>query len=255
MHGFQLWANLPSSLKMTAPRYQDVKGKDIPEIMDDDGTIVKVIVGSFWGKTGPVDGIAADPQYLDIYVPPNRRKTFKVDTYRRAFAYVFEGKGSFRDAAAPKGVLLEKELRGQEVNIRDMSGDRTLVQFGTGDEVTVTAGPDGIRVNAVAPGPFPTESAWEKLNPIPEASMGATQADAIPMRRFGRMDELRNLMTFLMADGSEFITGQTIGIDGGHHLAAPSTFADLSALTDDQWRRAAEAIRASAAKEKAQRTV
>ena len=160
MHGFQLWANLPSSLKMTAPRYQDVKGKDIPEIMDDDGTVVKVIVGSFWGKTGPVDGIAADPQYLDIYVPPNRKKTFKVDTYRRAFAYVFEGKGSFRDASNPTGVLLEKEVRGQEVNIRDMSGDRTIIRFGTGDEVTVTAGPDGIRFLLISGAPIQEPVAW-----------------------------------------------------------------------------------------------
>ena len=160
MHGFQLWANLPSSLKMTAPRYQDVKGKDIPEIMDDDGTVVKVIVGSFWGKTGPVDGIAAEPQYLDIYETPNRKKTFKVDTYRRAFAYVFEGRGNFRDAAPPKGVLLEKEVRGQEVNIRDMSGDRTLIQFGTGDEVTVTAGPDGIRFLLISGAPIQEPVAW-----------------------------------------------------------------------------------------------
>lgn len=160
MHGFQLWANLPSSLKMTAPRYQDVKGKDIPEIMDDDGTVVKVIVGSFWGKTGPVDGIAADPQYLDIYVPPGRRKTFKVDTYRRAFAYVFEGKGSFRDASNPTGVLLEKELRGQEVNIRDMSGDRTIIRFGSGDEVTVQAGPDGIRFLLISGAPIQEPVAW-----------------------------------------------------------------------------------------------
>jgi quercetin 2,3-dioxygenase len=160
MHGFQLWANLPASLKMTAPRYQDVKGKDIPEIMDDDGTVVKVIVGSFWGKTGPVDGIAADPQYLDIYVPPNRKKTFKVDTYRRAFAYVFDGKASFRDASAPTGVLLEKEVRGQEVNIRDMSGDRTVVRFGTGDEVTVTAGPDGVRFLLISGAPIQEPVAW-----------------------------------------------------------------------------------------------
>ena len=86
MHGFQLWANLPGHLKMTQPRYQDVKSGEIPEITDDDGTRVRVIVGSFWGRTGPVDGIAADPQYLDIFVPAGRRKTFRVDTYRRAFA-------------------------------------------------------------------------------------------------------------------------------------------------------------------------
>ncbi len=154
MHGFQLWANLPGSLKMTAPRYQDVKGTDIPQITDDDGTIVKVIVGSFWGQTGPVDGIAADPQYLDIFVPAGLRKTFRIDTYRRAFAYVFEGAGTFRDAASPKGVLLEKEVMGQEVNIRDMSGDRTLVQFGTGDEVSVQAGPKGIRFLLISGAPI-----------------------------------------------------------------------------------------------------
>jgi redox-sensitive bicupin YhaK (pirin superfamily) len=160
MHGFQLWANLPGHLKMTAPRYQDVKGNDIPEIMDDDGTVVKVIVGSFWGKTGPVDGIAADPQYLDIYVPPGKRKVFKVDTYRHAFAYVYEGRGNFRDASRPRGVLLEKEVQGQEVNIRDMSGNRTLIEFGTGDEVTVQAGDDGVRFLLISGAPLQEPVAW-----------------------------------------------------------------------------------------------
>lgn len=160
MHGFQLWANLPSSLKMTAPRYQDVKSKDIPIITDDDGTQVKVIVGSFWGKTGPVDGIAADPQYLDIKVPAGVRKMFKIDTYRRAFAYVFQGAGAFADASAPQGVLLEKEVMGQEVNIRDMSGNRTLIRFGTGDEVTVQAGPEGIRFLLISGAPIEEPVAW-----------------------------------------------------------------------------------------------
>ena len=66
MHGFQLWANLPSSLKMTAPRYQDVKGADVTEVVDDDETKVRVVCGSFWGKRGPVEGIAADPTYIDV---------------------------------------------------------------------------------------------------------------------------------------------------------------------------------------------
>jgi redox-sensitive bicupin YhaK (pirin superfamily) len=160
MHGFQLWGNLPSSLKMTAPRYQDVRGTEIPEVIDDDGTRVKVIVGEFWGKTGPVDGIAADPQYLDVFVPAGLRKTFRIDTYRRAFAYVFDGAGSFADAANPQGVRLEKEVMGQEVNIRDMSGDRTLVRFGTGDEVTVTAGPRGIRFLLISGAPIEEPVAW-----------------------------------------------------------------------------------------------
>lgn len=160
MHGFQLWANLPGSLKMTAPRYQDVKGTDIPEVINDDGTKVRIIVGSFWGKRGPVDGIAADPQYLDISVPPGVRKTFKVDTYRRAFAYVFAGSGYFADASAPTGVLLEKEVMGQEVNIRDLSGDRTLIRFGTGDEVTVQAGASGIRFLLISGAPLQEPVAW-----------------------------------------------------------------------------------------------
>ncbi len=160
MHGFQLWANLPRDLKMTPPRYQDVRGTEVPEIMDDDGTIVKVVVGNFWGKTGPVDGIAADPQFLDVYVPPERRKTFKVDTWRHAFAYVFEGAGNFRDAATPRGVLLEKELRDMEVNIRDLSGNRTLIEFGKGNEVTVQAGPDGIRFLLISGAPIQEPVAW-----------------------------------------------------------------------------------------------
>jgi redox-sensitive bicupin YhaK (pirin superfamily) len=160
MHGFQLWANLPASLKMTAPRYQDIEGKDIPEIIDDDGTQVRIIIGEFWGKRGPVDGIAADPQYLDIFVPAGVRKTFKVDTYRHAFAYVFDGAGRVDDAAPPKGVLLEKELLGEELNIRDLSGDRTLIQFGTGDEVTVQAGPDGIRFLLISGAPLNEPIAW-----------------------------------------------------------------------------------------------
>ena len=160
MHGFQLWANLPSELKMTDPRYQDVSGTEIPNILEDDGTIVKVIVGSFWGKTGPVDGIAAEPQYLDIYVPPGVKKTFPVDTYRKTFAYIFDGSGTFRDASKPYGVRVEKEVAGEEINIRDMSGNRTLVQFDSGDEITVQAGPQGMRFLLVSGAPIEEPVAW-----------------------------------------------------------------------------------------------
>ena len=160
MHGFQLWGNLPSAQKMTAPRYQDMKSSDIPVVTDDDGTRVKVITGEFWGKRGPVDGIAADPQYLDVFVPAGVKKTFKIDTYRRAFAYVFQGAGAFADASSPSGVLLEKEVGGEEVNIRDMSGDRTLIRFGTGDEVTVQAGEEGVRFLLISGAPIEEPVAW-----------------------------------------------------------------------------------------------
>jgi len=160
MHGFQLWANLPSSLKMTAPRYQDIAGSDIPDIIDDDGTKVKIITGRFWGKNGPVDGVAADPMYLDVSIPPNTKKVLPIDTYAQTFAYIFAGQGSFRDASAPQGVRVEKEVAGTELNIRDMTGNRTLVRFDTGDEISVQSGPEGMRFLLISGQPLQEPVAW-----------------------------------------------------------------------------------------------
>ncbi len=120
--------------------------------------------------------------------------------------------------------------------------------------LAVEWGRHNIRVNAVAPGPFPTESAWEKLAPIPKANVGAASSDEVPMGRFGRMPELCNLLTFLQSDGCEYLTGQNIAIDGGHHLAAPSTFAALGRLTPEDWAEAKASVRAKAAVEKSQRS-
>ena len=119
--------------------------------------------------------------------------------------------------------------------------------------LAVEWGQHNIRVNEVAPGPFPTESAWEKLAPIPKANVGAASKDEVPMQRFGKMHELCNLLTFLQADGCEYITGQNIAIDGGHHLAAPSTFAALGRLTPEDWAEAKAIVRGRAEQEKAQR--
>src|SRR5499433_3511395 len=132
MHGFQLWANLPSSLKMTAPRYQDIPAGAIPEIVDDDGTRVRVICGEFWGKRGPVEGVAADPRYLDVFVPAGRRKKLKVETERHAFAYIFEGDGRFAYASFTYGVPTEKQVDGEEILVREAVGDRSLVLFDSG---------------------------------------------------------------------------------------------------------------------------
>ncbi|MEM7301673.1 MAG: pirin family protein [Pseudomonadota bacterium] len=160
MHGFQLWANLPSDLKMTEPRYQDVSSDAVTEVIDDDGTVVRVLCGSFWGKTGPVEGIAADPVYLDISVPPGVKKTFPVDTYRNAFAYIFAGSGAFVDASKPFGILTEKEIAGEEILIRDQSGNRTLVLFSSGDEITVQAGEEGVRFLLISGRPIAEPVAW-----------------------------------------------------------------------------------------------
>jgi redox-sensitive bicupin YhaK (pirin superfamily) len=159
MHGFQLWANLPASLKMTAPRYQDIGAGAIPEVTDDDGTRVRVICGSFWGKTGPVEGVAADPRYVDVWVPPGARKTLPVEASRHAFAYVFEGSGTFRDASAPRGVITEWVGNGGEA-ARDEAGNRSLVLFDSGDEITVQAGDAGIRFLLVSGRPLEEPVAW-----------------------------------------------------------------------------------------------
>ena len=160
MHGFQLWANLPSSLKMTTPRYQDIPSAEVPEITDDDGTIVRVVCGDFWGKTGPVDGIAAEPRYLDISVPPCKRKVLPVETYRNAFAYIFEGSGSFMSASEPFGVLTEKEGDRGEYLARERTGNRSLVLFDSGDEVVVEAGGQGVRFLLISGRPLQEPVAW-----------------------------------------------------------------------------------------------
>ena len=159
MHGFQLWANLPASLKMMAPRYQEVKSADIPEIKDDDGTQVRVVCGSFWGTKGPVDGIAADPMYLDVSVPPRRRKTLPVETTRQAFAYVFAGSGKFCNSSGPLAVPTEG-VGWADTTLPREADNRSLVLFDRGDELTVQAGEDGIRFLLVSGEPLKEPVAW-----------------------------------------------------------------------------------------------
>ena len=159
MHGFQLWANLPASLKMTAPRYQDVSSKDIPEVQDDDGTMVRVVCGNFWGKKGPVEGVAADPRYLDVSVPPHQRKRLQVETSNHAFAYVFAGSGTFRDASEPRDVRTDFVGTPAATGAPEV-GNRQLVLFDRGDEIVVQAGEAGIRFLLVSGKPIEEPVAW-----------------------------------------------------------------------------------------------
>ncbi len=159
MHGFQLWANLPSSLKMTPPRYQEVKAVEIPLITDDDGTSVRVVSGSFWGAKGPVDGIAADPVYLDVSVPPGKRKTLPVETKHHAFAYVFAGSGKFCNASGPLAVPTES-VGWADTTPPAEADNRSLILFDRGDEVTVQAGAEGIRFLLISGKPLEEPVAW-----------------------------------------------------------------------------------------------
>jgi quercetin 2,3-dioxygenase len=159
MHGFQLWANLPSSLKMTNPRYQDIPAAAIPEIVEDDGSAIRVVSGVYGGHRGPVDGIAADPSYLDVSIPPNQRKRLKVETTSNAFAYVFSGSGTFRDASDPRPVLTESTEQPDAPPVYSIA-DHSLVLFDRGDEILVHAGPQGMRFLLVSGRPIQEPVAW-----------------------------------------------------------------------------------------------
>ncbi|TVQ18647.1 MAG: pirin family protein [Spirochaetaceae bacterium] len=159
MHGFQLWANLPRALKMTDPRYQDVPATEVPERHEDDGTTFRVLCGEYGGISGPVDGIAAAPRYMDITVPAGRTKTFRMDVESRAFAYVFEGSGTFRGASDPQPVPYEVE--DDVIALKPVDVDnRSLVIFDAGDEVRVTAAEDGLRFLLVSGRPIREPVAW-----------------------------------------------------------------------------------------------
>jgi redox-sensitive bicupin YhaK (pirin superfamily) len=141
MHGFQLWANLPASLKMTVPRYQEVLAANIPEIKEKSGSSIRIICGSYGGITGPVSSIAADPLYLDIMIPSGHEKEIRIPADRNVFAYVFAGSGRFSGTAAAE--------------------NRTLIVFDHGEETVVQAGKEGVRFLLVAGKPLREPVAWQ----------------------------------------------------------------------------------------------
>jgi redox-sensitive bicupin YhaK (pirin superfamily) len=120
---------------------------------------VRVVCGEFWGKKGPVEGVAANPSYLDVSVPPGQRKRLKVETTSNAFAYVFAGSGTFRDAADPRAVLTEQVANPDAPPRYDVS-NHSLVLFDRGDEIVVQAGDEGIRFLLVSGKPIEEPVAW-----------------------------------------------------------------------------------------------
>ena len=156
MHGFQLWANLPSRLKMTKPRYQEVKAAEIPVVTEDDGTQVRVVTGTYGSTRGPVDEIAAQPVYLDVTVPAGKRVRIPVETTRNAFAYVFAGAGRFAGASAPQAPPGPGDFP-----VENEAGNRSLVLFDRGDEVVVQAHDEGMRFLLVSGQPLEEPVAWQ----------------------------------------------------------------------------------------------
>lgn len=159
MHGFQLWANLPAALKMTPPRYQEVTTADIP-IVNEEGVQVRVICGEFGNAVGPIEGVAADPSYLDVSVSPGQRATLPVAVDHHVFAYVFAGSGKFCNVSEPLDVPTES-LHWSDTVPSAEADNRTLVLFGEGDGIEVRAGDEeGIRFLLIAGRPLDEPVAW-----------------------------------------------------------------------------------------------
>ena len=159
MHGFQLWANLPASLKMTAPRYQEVKAPEIPDITDDDGTRCASFAAVSGARKAPWTASPPSPVYLDVSVPPGRRKKLPVETTRHAFAYVFGG-GESSATLAALWRYLRNPWVGSTPTPPTEADNRSLVLFDNGDEVEVEAGEDGIRFLLVSGKPLEEPVAW-----------------------------------------------------------------------------------------------
>jgi redox-sensitive bicupin YhaK (pirin superfamily) len=134
-------------------------------VTDDDGTTVRIIAGEFWGRRGPVEGIAASPQYLDITVPAGIERTIPVARSQNVFAYVFAGGGAFRDASEPRAVATDVVTPGgllddDRVRYGTDVANRSLTVFDAGDEIRVRAGEHGIRFLLVSGAPIKEPIAW-----------------------------------------------------------------------------------------------
>ncbi len=159
MYGFQLWANLPRSHKMMDPRYRDIRSEQIPEVVMENGTKIKIICGKVADKEGPVRDIITDPEYLDITVPAGSEFVLSTKLGHTVFAYVIEGKAYFCKEKKP----FSYEMQG--VNYFDMQADpfvsnRTIVLFDNGEEIVVSTESDPVRFLLVSGKPIGQPVAW-----------------------------------------------------------------------------------------------
>ncbi len=148
MGGFQLWANLPASQKMTQPRYRDVKSDQIPEVTLENGATVRIICGEAYGTQGPVQEVFIDPAYLDIHIPAGQVVTHPTPKGHTVFAYVIEGKGFFGENVESKG------------NDAEIVDNGTLVLFQDGDELSIRTSSEAVRFLLISGRPLREPVAW-----------------------------------------------------------------------------------------------
>ncbi len=263
MHGANIYVcgRRESVLKETAQIIKEKTGSETGILTCDlrDPEMIEAMMDKIWAD-GPLDGLVNNAAANFIAptkdISPRGYKAIQSTVMDGSFYCTLEcGKRWIKEGI--KGTVLSNLVTWVwtgSAYVVPASMAKSAINNMT-QSLAVEWGGYGIRLNAIAPGPFPTEGAWEKLNPIEGASVGATQSDQIPMRRYGKMEELQNLVVFLMSDACEFLTGQTIAIDGGHHLAAPSTFADLAKLSEQEWAEAKEKIKSASERDKKMRSV
>lgn len=264
-HGAEvhLWGRRESVLKEAAEEINaDYAGKAKYQTVDiRDSSKVDEAMEQIWREFGPLTGVLNNA--AGNFIAPT--KTLSPRGYEAIVGTVMNGAFFTTQAAGKRWI--ESGLKGSVVSMLVTwvrTGSAFVVPSAMGKaaveamtkSLAVEWGGYGIRVNAVAPGPFPTEYAWQMLNPTNESAVGATQSDEVPFgKRFGEIHELANALIFLFSDGCDYLTGETIAIDGAHHLAAPSTFAGLAKLSDEDWEEIKRASKAASDASKSQRSV
>jgi NAD(P)-dependent dehydrogenase (short-subunit alcohol dehydrogenase family) len=263
-HGAQvhLWGRRIEVLKAAAEEVADGHG-DVAHVRAVDirkADAVDEAVAAIWSEHGPLTGLVNNA--AANFIAPTASMS------ARAFEAVSSTvlNGSFNTTHAVGRRWLDQGLPGSVVSTLTTwvwTGSAYVVPSAMAKSavhamtmsLAVEWGRRGIRLNAVAPGPIPTDYAWEMLNPTDKSSVGATQSELIPMGRMGTIEELANLEMFLLSDACPYLTGQTIAMDGGQMLAGPGTFAGLNALSDQDWADIREKSKAASAASKSQRSV
>jgi NAD(P)-dependent dehydrogenase (short-subunit alcohol dehydrogenase family) len=258
-HGAQvhLWGRRLNVLEEAAGEIGDGAFVQTVDVRDADA--VDAAVGAIWDEHGPLTGLINNA--AANFIAPT--KSISARAFTAISSTVMNG--SFNTTHACGRRWIEDGLPGSVVSTLTSwvwTGSAFVVPsamakaavYAMTMSLAVEWGQYGIRLNAIAAGPIPTDYAWEMLNPTSKSSVGATQADQVPLGRFGTVEELANLNILLLSDGCDYLTGHTIAMDGGQHLAGPGTFAGLGSLSDEDWAEIRAQSQAASAAAKAQRT-